>query len=127
MASHAATNHFGNELERQIKLCDIPDAELARRVHVVTSTIWRWKTGSSHPSAATKEKIAKALGVPVSVFADRDSAPLAEGMKTAIAEMETTLSRLRETANRIESRELPTEKIEPVGEDGLDEAEGGLQ
>ena len=125
MAAHATTNQFGNELERQIELRGIAYAEFARRVGVDVTTGYRWRMGTSHPDAATTEKIAEVLGIPVSVFANVNSAPVAEGMRTAIAEMETTLGRLRETADRIEDKRVRLAELPGDGDDGEAEAEAG--
>jgi transcriptional regulator with XRE-family HTH domain len=50
-------------LQRALEQTDLTDVELAFRIGVTVTTIWRWRTGRSVPASnAIREAIAATLG-----------------------------------------------------------------
>ena len=104
---------FRRVLKREMKARNMDTTKLSNRLKHAHSTIRRWERGKSVPHYEHWPEIAAALSVPISVFLpDGDSPALAEGMRTAITEVEATLGRLRETADRIEVEQMRLTEME---------------
>lgn len=69
---------IGPRIREARHLAGMTQKQLAALVHVETIQVSRWERGDSVPSVARLERIAEALGVPVTAFFGEQAPPLSE-------------------------------------------------